>query len=191
VGNKFNPYPVFRLVTDKNGNLPSWYTTHSPKTLTPDEIGAACKNESSSEPACYEIADIAENYIDTTDDNNDNPTLVEWDFSWGLEIELDLNGSNDLFFGSLANIDLSAFGYKTGDAVIRLDALHASDPKTVAEGHHDQNHCGDGGAAPNHEPCAANVVNVVNNPTTDIPEPSTLAIFSLGLLGLISRRFKK
>lgn len=29
------------------------------------------------------------------------------------------------------------------------------------------------------------------NGTTDIPEPSTLAIFALGLVGLVSRRFKK
>ena len=26
---------------------------------------------------------------------------------------------------------------------------------------------------------------------TDVPEPSTLAIFALGLMGLVSRRFKK
>lgn len=27
--------------------------------------------------------------------------------------------------------------------------------------------------------------------STDVPEPSTLAIFTLGMIGLVSRRFKK
>ena len=30
-----------------------------------------------------------------------------------------------------------------------------------------------------------------NGPSTDVPEPSTLAIFALGMIGLASRRFKK
>jgi len=34
-------------------------------------------------------------------------------------------------------------------------------------------------------------VNLVVNYTTSVPEPSTLAIFALGMIGLASRRFKK
>jgi hypothetical protein len=33
--------------------------------------------------------------------------------------------------------------------------------------------------------------SVVTSPTTSVPEPSTLAIFALGIIGLASRRFKK
>jgi hypothetical protein len=33
--------------------------------------------------------------------------------------------------------------------------------------------------------------NLLAEPTTSVPEPSTLAIFALGLMGLASRRFKK
>jgi hypothetical protein len=32
---------------------------------------------------------------------------------------------------------------------------------------------------------------VINEPSTDVPEPSTLAIFALGIMGLAARRFKK
>ena len=33
--------------------------------------------------------------------------------------------------------------------------------------------------------------SVVTSPTTSVPEPSTLAIFALGIMGLAARRFKK
>ena len=36
-----------------------------------------------------------------------------------------------------------------------------------------------------------NVGSQVTEPSTDVPEPSTLAIFALGVLGLTTRRFKK
>jgi hypothetical protein len=32
---------------------------------------------------------------------------------------------------------------------------------------------------------------LIKDPVTDVPEPSTLAIFALGMIGLASRRFKK
>ena len=33
--------------------------------------------------------------------------------------------------------------------------------------------------------------NFAYNSSTEVPEPSTLAIFALGMIGLASRRFKK
>jgi hypothetical protein len=37
---------------------------------------------------------------------------------------------------------------------------------------------------------ASNLRSFVDQPSTDVPEPSTLAIFALGIMGLASRRFK-
>ena len=39
--------------------------------------------------------------------------------------------------------------------------------------------------------CYTNCGSLQNDPVVDVPEPSTLAIFTLGLIGLASRRFKK
>jgi hypothetical protein len=42
-----------------------------------------------------------------------------------------LNGANGgAFFEDISSLNLEDFGYKTGDAIIRLDESHASDPKT-------------------------------------------------------------
>ena len=37
----------------------------------------------------------------------------------------------------------------------------------------------------------ANFQITTDSPTGDVPEPSTLAIFALGIIGLATRRFKK
>jgi hypothetical protein len=156
--------------TDYNGDTVSWFESHSPETED-------CGNESSSDDACYNIANLPENYIDTTDDGLDNPTLIKWDFNWGLEIELDVieaDGEPDeLFFGALASIGLEAFGYQSDDHIISLDALHASKPKV------------DSCPSANNEPCDA---EVVPDDSTSVPEPSTFAIFSLALVGLWARK---
>lgn len=153
--------------TDFEGNTASWFEDHSPETVD-------CGDESSSDDACYNIADVAENYIDKTDDGVDNPTLIKWDFNWGLEIELDVVGSNELFFGNLASIGLEAFGYQSDEHIISLDALHASSPKVDS--------CPD----INNEPCNAKVVPP--DDSTPVPEPSTFAVFSLALAGLWARK---
>ena len=138
-----------------------WFESHSPETED-------CIDESSSDAACYIIADVPENHI------NGSTELIKWDFNWGLEIELDVVGSSELFFGDLANINLESFGYQSDTHIISLDALHASKPKVPIE-------CEDGEIK--HEPCDAEVV-----PHTDVPEPSTFAIFSLALAGLWARK---
>jgi hypothetical protein len=46
-----------------------------------------------------------------------------------------------------------------------------------------------GAAGPSAWPSIDNLV--INEQSTDVPEPSTLAIFALGIMGLASRRFKK
>ena len=47
------------------------------------------------------------------------------------------------------------------------------------------------GAARGNTPRDAFFDNIVITNVTDVPEPTTLAIFALGLMGLASRRFKK
>jgi hypothetical protein len=152
-------------VTDFDGNTVSWFESHSPETQD-------CGDESSSDLACYNLANLAENYIDKTDDNINNATLIQWDFNWGLEIELDIINSSNLFFGNLASIGLDAFGYQSDNHIISLDALHASEPKVDT-------------ACVKHEPCDAKVVPP--DGPTPVPEPSTFALFLLALLGLKSR----
>lgn len=165
--------------------LPSWFTTHSPKTLTPAQIGASCVDESSSDPSCYQLADINANKV--------NGQLIDWDFNWGLEIKLNGDGGG-AFFDDIGSINLSDFGYQTGNAVIRLDELHASDPKTASSGKHGQGNCPDGSAASDHEPC---FVEVVTPPgpgpgpgPTPVPEPSTLGLFGIAILALVRRQQK-
>ncbi len=136
------------------------YEDHSPQTQDCDGI----HSESRSDSSCYNIANIDENKI--------NGNLIKWDFRWGLEIELDVKDSDALFFGDLANINLEAFGYQSDTHIISLDALHASEPKTPSDCHHDT--------------CDADVV--YPDDPKDVPEPSTFAIFSLALAGLWARR---
>ena len=37
----------------------------------------------------------------------------------------------------------------------------------------------------------SNTQSLVQDPTLQVPEPSTLAIFALGIMGLAARKFKK
>ncbi|MFT5923558.1 MAG: hypothetical protein ACI9LE_000543 [Paraglaciecola sp.] len=157
--------------------LPNWFTKHSPETLEPIDING-CADESSSDPSCYQLADTTANKV--------SGQLIDWDFNWGLEIKL--NGANGgAFFDDISSINLSDFGYKSSDAVISLDELHASDPKTLATGHHDQGNCMNGQKAPNHEPCGVEVIDSPDD-TTPVPEPSVLALVGLGIVGIWYRR---
>jgi hypothetical protein len=176
----------FLSTTDYNQSLfvdgvPTWFTDHSPETRKPNEI-ADCANEQSSDPSCYQLADIDENKV--------NGQLIDWDFNWGIEIKL--NGANGGgFFEDISSINLDDFGYKTNDVLISLDELHASDPKTLAKGHHDQGNCKNGNRAPDHGPCNVEVVDSPNGPNpVPVPVPSTLALFGLGIFGILYRRRK-
>ena len=73
--------------------------------------------------------------------------------------------------------------------LISLDELHASDPKTLLAGHHNQGNCANGNQAPNHEPCSATVVVAGSGPEP-VPEPSVLALFGLGIFGIWYRSRK-
>ena len=177
----------FLSTSDYNQNLfvngvPSWFTNHSPETLKASVIDN-CADEQSSDPSCYQLAD--------TDANKIGGELIDWDFNWGLEIKL--NGANGgAFFEDISSLTLDDFGYKTGGAIIRLDELHASDPKTLASGHHNQGECANGKIPLDHEPCGATVVNGPPAPPgpQPVPEPSTFALFGLGILGIWHRRRK-
>ena len=103
---------------------------------------------------------IDKNYIDG-EANNGNNDLIDWQFQFGIEIEL----SKRLYAGLLEEMETSVFGVDDNSAVVSLNALHASPPKA--------NNCDD--------PTNGCTVTVVEKPPTDVPEPSTLAIFALAL----------
>jgi len=166
------------LFDDAPGGVPNWFTKHSPETLKPIDI-ADCANEQSSDPSCYQLADINANKV--------GGTLIDWDFNWGMEIKLNGAGGG-AFFDNISSIDIDDFGYKTGGVLISLDELHASDPKTLLAGHHDQGNCANGIKAPNHEPCSATVVT--GSGPEPVPEPSALALFGLGIFGIWYRSRK-
>lgn len=156
-----------------NGEL-GVFEDHSPETLTPAEL-TGCEDEKDSDPACYVVRNTAE-----------NANVMDWDFNWGLEIELDLVNSSNLFFANLAAITTGDFGYQDGNQLISLDDLHASDPKH-GPGHHTQGNCpGTNTQSPDHEPCNATVVPP--EPPVDVPEPSSLAILAMGILALCLRK---
>tara|TARA_B110000503_G_C7082865_1_gene385954 strand:- start:524 stop:1330 length:807 start_codon:yes stop_codon:yes gene_type:complete len=160
------------LFDDAPGGVPNWFTKHSPETLKPIDI-ADCANEQSSDPSCYQLADINANKV--------GGTLIDWDFNWGMEIKLNGAGGG-AFFDNISSIDIDDFGYKTGGVLISLDELHASDPKTLLTGHHNQGNCANNGnQAPDHEPCSATVVT--GSGPEPVPEPSALALFGLGIFG--------
>jgi tetratricopeptide (TPR) repeat protein len=160
------------LFDDAPGGVPNWFTKHSPETLKPIDI-ADCANEQSSDPSCYQLADINANKV--------GGTLIDWDFNWGMEIKLNGAGGG-AFFDNISSIDIDDFGYKTGGVLILLDELHASDPKTLLTGHHNQGNCANNGnQAPDHEPCSATVVT--GSGPEPVPEPSALALFGLGIFG--------
>ena len=137
---------------------------HSPQTVSCDvdsQGNVAIGNETSSDPSCYALdTSIDKNYIDG-EANNGNNDLIDWQFQFGIEIEL----SKRLYAGLLEEMETSVFGVDDNSAVVSLNALHASPPKA--------NNCDD--------PTNGCTVTVVEKPPTDVPEPSTLAIFALAL----------
>lgn len=146
---------------------------HSPQTVScdVDNLGNVdLNNETSSDPSCYALdTSIDKNYLDG-DAGNGNNDLIDWQFQFGIEIEL----SKKLYTELLANMDASIFGVDDNSAVISLDGLHASPPKA--------NNCDD--------PTDGCTVTVTEKPPIDVPEPSTIAILALalGLLRVQSKR---
>jgi len=139
------------------------FASHSPLTKSYQDI-PGCTDEKSSDPSCY----VLDNTDNTNKDSNGN--LYDWDFNYGVEISL---GEN--FFSDLLSLTAGNFGFKDTDSLINLASLHASDPKISGIGHHHQEKCADG-TNPNHDQCGVTVT-----PPTQVPEPSTLAIFALAL----------
>jgi hypothetical protein len=90
----------------------SWFEDRSVRTKSPDNI-TGCADESSSHIDCYTVF---------------NSNQASWDFNWGVEFEIKRADGDGLFFDP-SNIDLNMFGYRTADALISLNYLHASDAK--------------------------------------------------------------
>jgi len=160
---------TFKSTMDYNSGLVaggisegSTFYNHSPKTL--ECTGG--KDETSSALDCYNVDMTAP----------ENAGLSDWQFDFGIEISLGKN-----VFSDLSSITTADFGYQEHDKLISLDDLHASPPKLKC-------------TTTKNGPCDATVVPTGGTTTgdpTSIPEPSTLAIFALGMIGLASRRFKK
>ena len=160
---------TFKSTMDYNSGLVaggisegSTFYNHSPKTL--ECTGG--KDETSSALDCYNVDMTAP----------ENAGLADWQFDFGIEISLGKN-----VFSDLSSITTADFGYQEHDKLISLDELHASPPKIKCD-------------TAKNVPCDATVVPTGGTTTgdpTSIPEPSTLAIFALGMIGLASRRFKK
>ena len=122
------------------------------------------KDETSSALDCYNVDMTAP----------ENAGLADWQFDFGIEISLGKN-----VFSDLSSITTADFGYQEHEKLISLDDLHASPPKIKCTT-----------AQSDKVPCDATVVIPTGDPAS-VPEPSTLAIFALGMIGLASRRFNK
>ncbi len=146
------------------------FEAHSPETTD-------CGNETSSDPSCYIVKDTLENRL-----NNAGGPIIDWDFNFGIEIQL-----SNAFFSNLQGITANNFGYKDSSKLIDLVGLHASDPKTIATTKHGHVPCQNpiSGLDQNHEACNATVT-----PHVDVPEPSSIFMFSLGMAGLWLKRKK-
>jgi len=146
------------------------FEAHSPETTD-------CGNETSSDPSCYIVKDTLENRL-----NNAGGPIIDWDFNFGIEIQL-----SNAFFSNLQGITANNFGYKDSSKLINLVGLHASDPKTIATTKHGHVPCQNpiSGLDQNHEACNATVT-----PHVDVPEPSSILMFSLGMAGLWLKRKK-
>ena len=142
------------------------FSDHSPETVTcnvDNQGNVDLDNETSSDPSCYQLAD--------TDENKDaDGNLYEWDFNFGIEIMLE----SQIF--DIASLSVDSFAHISDDnadsALIRLDALHASPAKSSCD-------------SDKHDVCSATVV-----PPTEVPEPTTLAVFALAL-GLLRIQAKR
>ena len=149
------------------------FYNHSPQTVNCDvdsQGNEDINNETSSDPSCYALdTTIDINYIDGDADNG-NDDLIDWQFQFGIEIEL----SKKLYTTLLKDMEVSVFGVDDNTALVSLNALHASPPKA--------NNCDD--------PTDGCEVDIEKNPPTEVPEPSTLAIFvlALGLLRIQAKR---
>lgn len=150
------------------------FEDHSPETID-------CGSETSSDPSCYIVKNTVENRLGNTDVTS---PVIDWDFNFGIEIQL-----SNTFFSNLQGITAGNFGYKDNTKLINLVGLHASDPKTMSSEKHGEEDCVSG-STHHHEPCAATVtINTPNEPV-EVPEPSSIFMFTLGMVGLWLKRRK-
>jgi hypothetical protein len=153
------------------------FEDHSPKTID-------CPlGETSSDESCYKLAEGI------------NPKVTDWEFEWGLEVELSkelVNISSLLPQNFAYKGTLGEEGADGKTVLVSLNELHASDPKTLSAGKHQQGNCAnDKKKAPDHEPCGATVVNGPDAPSPKpVPEPSAFVLLGLGIFGIWYKRNK-
>ncbi len=158
---------------------------HSPKTLNcetnSDNKVVTTTNptgdESLSHNKCYMLDQtVGANYLDG-DANNGNDDLIDWQFRFGIEIEL----SKQLYTDLLEDMTKDVFGLNdinNNNSVVSLNALHASPAKA--------GFCNDDATG-----CQVIITEKKPNPNPKpVPEPSTIVMFvlALGLLRIQSKR---
>jgi hypothetical protein len=145
---------------DFNGSL-GIFSDHSPETKACTD---GVHSEARSDLACYELANTTENTI--------AGNLIDWDFDFGIEVKF--TGG---IFADINSLSATDFGFRDTAKLISLDALHASPAKLGCE-------------TDSKGPCDVEVTGGTVKPIVDVPEPSTTAIFAIGLAGLWLQRKK-
>lgn len=124
-----------------------------------------------------------------------------WNWNGPQSLWIDFGGLRDFTSGTFSTLgadfasnssSVSLFGYSASDVLLgsssTLSLSHSF--QTLTANFENIRYLEIRGSGNNRWFTIDNL-SIDNNSTTDVPEPSTLAIFALGMIGIASRRFKK